>query len=127
MPFIKESLADVAEPKAAPEGEYELRVVKAVDNPSKKGEEMLTVTFAFDDGTNAPPFNEYFMGWDDGTDDNQKAMRKLALKRFCACFDVAEDFEPAELKGLTGTSFVIQEAGQDGVVRNRIRLPRIKE
>lgn len=127
MPFIKESLSDVKEQRAAPEGEYELRILKAKDEPSKKGTAMITCMIGFADGTDAPPFYEYLMGWDGDTPDNQIDMRKLHVKRFCATFDVPEDFDAEDLVGETGTCMVIQEEGQDGVVRNRLKLPRLKD
>lgn len=127
MPFIKESLADVQEARAAAEGEYELRIMKATDAPSKKGAPMVTVMIGFADGTDAPPFYEYLMGWDDSTPDDQIRMRKLTIKRFCAVFDVSEDFDAEDLVGETGTCMVGQEEGQDGTVRNRLKLPRLKD
>ena len=128
MPFINESLDDVTEPKAAPEGEYELRIIKAVDAPSKKGAPMMTLTFVFEDNdVKAPPFNHYLMGWNDETPEDQIEMRKIDVKRFCAAFDVPEDFEEGDLKGSTGTCWVTQEEGDDGVVRNRARFPKLKE
>lgn len=127
MPFITESLDDVYEPKAAPEGEYDLRIHKAVQGETKKGQPMVTATIVFDDGTDAPPFSEYLLGWDGDTPDEQIRMRKLHIKRFCAAFDVDEDFEAADLHGKTARIFVAQEAGQDEVVRNKLRLPRLQD
>jgi hypothetical protein len=127
MPFIKESLADVRERRAAPEGEYDLRIMKATDAPSKKGTDMITVQIGFADGTDAPPFYEYLMGWDSDTPDDQISMRKLTIKRFCAVFDVSEDFDAEDLVGETGNCMVTQEEGQDGMVRNRLKLPRLKD
>jgi hypothetical protein len=127
MPFITESLDDVSEAKPAPEFEYDLRIVKATRGPSKKGNDMITVMLAFADGTDAPPFYHYLISWDADTPDEQILNRKRELKRFIACFDLREDFEVEDLPGETGTSFVVQEEGDDGIVRNRLKLPRIKD
>lgn len=128
MAFIKESLADVREPKAADEGEYDLRIVKADGKPSKKGQPMCTVMIIIDNpGVDAPPFYEYLMGWNDDTPEDQIRMRKLTIKRFCVAFDVQEDFDVSDLPGRTARANVKQEVGDDQVVRNRLVLPRIKD
>lgn len=127
VPFIRESLDDVTEPKPAPEGEYDLRIHKAKLGETKKGAGMITCTIAFDDGTEAPPFQYYLLGWDDNTPDDQIEMRKIEAKRFCAAFDVPEDFDEGDLPGQTARCFVGQEEGNDGIMRNRLRLPRLKD
>jgi hypothetical protein len=128
MPFITESLDDVREPQAAPEGEYELRIVKATRGPSKKGNDMITAILVFEDqDLAAPPFAHYLIGYDEDTDKDQIRNRKLEWKRWCACFDLPEDCDESDMVGQTGMSFVNQEEGDDGVVRNRLRLPRLKE
>lgn len=127
MPFIKESLSDVTEARPAPEGEYDLRIIKAKDEPSKKGNDMITVMIGFADGTDAPPFYHYLLGWDSDTPEEQAMNRKREIKRFCAVFDVAEEFDAPDLVGETGTCFVSQEEGNDNIVRNRLKLPRLKD
>lgn len=127
MPFIKESLSDVTEARPAPEGEYELRILKATEGESKKGHPMVTVLLGFADGTDAPPFGQWLLGWTDELEDEEILRRKREIKRFCAVFDVPEDFDAEDLKGETGTCFVGVEEGDDGVMRNRLKLPRIKD
>jgi hypothetical protein len=127
MPFIKESLDDVSEAKPAPEGEYELRILKATAGESKKGNSMVTLLIGFADGTDAPPFGHWLIGWDSDTPDDQIMNRKREIKRFCACFSVPDDFDAEDLKGETGTCFVSVEEGDDGIMRNRLKLPRIKD
>lgn len=127
MPFIRESLEDVTEAKAAPEGEYDLRILKAKQKESKAGNDMIELMVAFDDGTDAMPFFHYLLSWDDGTPDEQVVNRKREIKRFCAAFDAPEDFEDSDLVGLTGKMFVKQEDSTDGIPRNRMILPRIKD
>lgn len=128
MPFIRESLDDVTEAKAASEGEYDLRILKAKQKESKKGNDMIELLIAFDDGTDAQPFFHYLLGWDSDTPEDQVLNRKREIKRFCAAFDAPEDFEASDLAGCTaGKIFVKQEESDDGVVRNRMVLPRIKD
>jgi len=128
MPFINESLEDVHESTPAPEGEYDLVVLKATNAPSKKGTDMITVMIGFEDrALDAPPFYHYLLGWDSDTPEDQVINRKREIKRFCACFDIAEGFDAEDLVGERGTSFVGQETGNDDIVRNRLKLPRLKE
>lgn len=127
MPFIKESLDDVQEAQPVPEGEYDLRIVKAEEKESKKGNEMVQVMIVVEDQEypNAAPINHFLLGWD-GVEPDIERMRKLEIKRFCACFDVPTDFEAEDLVGQTGRCFVTQEEGDDGNTYNRLRLPRLK-
>ena len=129
MPFITEALDDVHEPKPAPDGEYELQIIKAEERESKNtGREMMVVSVKFvDPDIEAPPFQHYLLKWTDEDDDAQVRMRKLEIKRFCQCFDLPPDFGEEDLAGATGLSYVVQEEGDDGVVRNRMRLPKLKE
>lgn len=129
MAFIKESLDDVVERKPAPDGEYDLKILKAEEKESKKGRDMVQLLIGFDDGTDAPPFNHFLLSWTDDDDDAQVQMRKLEIKRFCAAFDVSEDFDATDLPGLTARKiFVKQDEPDDqGIVRNRMVLPRLKD
>lgn len=127
MPFIKESLNDVTEARPAPEAEYDLRIMKATEGESKKGQPMITILIGFADGTDAPPIMHWLLGWDHTLEDEEILRRKREFKRFCAVFNVAEDFDAADLPGETGTCFVGIEEGDDGVMRNRLKLPRLKD
>lgn len=128
MAFIKESLDDVVEPKPAAEGEYDLKILKAEEKESKKGRDMVQMLIGFDDGTDAPPFPFFLLGWSDSDDEDQIRMRKLEAKRFCAAFNVPEDFEATDLIGeVARRIFVKQEVGDDGITRNRMVLPRLKD
>ncbi len=129
MPFIRESLDDVSEAHPAPEAEYDLRVLKSKQKESKKGNDMIELLIGFDDGTDAPPFFHYLLGWDSDTDEEQVISRKREIKRFCAAFDAPEDFEAGDLTGCTASKiFVKQETSDhDGVTRNRMVLPRLKD
>lgn len=128
MPFINESLDNVQEKKPAPEGEYDLKIVKATETESKKGRPMIKILLEFDDGTDAPPFMHYLLAWTDDDDDDAINNRKLDIKRFCHMFDVAEDFDAADLTGqTTRRAMVKQEVGDDDVVRNRLVLTRLKD
>jgi hypothetical protein len=127
--FINESLDDIKEAAPAPEGEYDLRITKANRKESKKGTDMIECVIVFEDGdVDAPPIFHYLLSWDENTSEEEIIRRKRGIKRFCAVFDVdPSDFDETDLKGQTGTCPVVQEEGDDGEVRNRLKLPRIKE
>jgi hypothetical protein len=128
MGFIKDDLTAVNEPKPASEGTYDLKIIKAAEKESKKGRDMIQLLIGFDDGTNAPPFNHFLMNPTDDDDENQRELRLLELKRFCSAFDTSEDFDASDLPGCSAHGiFVIQEEGDDGIIRNRMKLPRLKE
>lgn len=128
MPFISIPLNDVKEPKAAPEGEYDLRIIDAEDTESKKGNPMTVVKIAIE-GQDSYPVRHYIT-YPTGEDADQDRMKALEIRRFLDCFGIAFDengFNTEDLVGATGRSLVIQEEADDGNVYNRLRLPRLKE
>lgn len=125
MPFISESLDDVTEAKPAREGEYDLRIIKAEEKPSKLGKIMAEVIIAFDDQVEAPPIRHYMVKWNSDTPADQIRMRKLEFKRFFACFHINPESEVEDWVGATGRSLVTQEEGEDGNMYNRLKLPRL--
>lgn len=129
MGFISVPLDDVQEAQPAPEGEYDLKIIKAVEGKSRAGTKMVTITIAFDDtdAGDAGPFMHWLRDPGDIDDDDQKKMAALEAKRFQQVFDLSDDWEADDLVGETGNCFVGQETGDDNVTRNRLRLPRIKE
>jgi len=128
MPFIDESLDDVGEAKPAPEGEYDLRIVKAEETTSKNGNAMAEVIIVFEDPSiDALPIRHYMTKWDHDTPSDQVRMRKLEFKRFFTCFNIDPDGEVVDWVGNTGRSLVIQEEGQDGNTYNRLRLPKLRD
>lgn len=130
MPFITLPIADVKEPKAVAEGEYELRIIDAEDTESKKGNPMTVVKIALEQHPDAYPIRHYITYPSDDTPPDQINMRVLDIKRFLTCFGVAFEgngFNTEDLVGQTGRCMVTQEDGDDGNVYNRLRLPRLKE
>lgn len=134
MSFIRVRLDDsVKEPEVGPEGLYDLRIVKAEDGESKRGNPMTTVTIRIEgpgDCSQYNIFNHWIIYPTDDTPDGQVRMRTLEIKRFLSCFGIPfgpEGFDSEELVGATGRSLITQEEGDDGIVRNRLRLPRLKD
>lgn len=131
MAFISAKLDDtVAEPKAVPEGEYALRIMKAERSKSKNGNDMTVVVIRVEDDPNAALIYHYILDVTKDMPADQKAMRALELKRFLQTFGVPfqiDGYDPEDLPGATANVMLVQEEGDDGVVRNRLRLPRLKE
>ena len=131
MPFISVPLDDAKEAEPVPEGEYDLRIVKAEDGESKKGNAMTTVYIKIEDSAypNAALLRHWITYPDKDTPADQRQMRLLDIKRFLTCFGVAMEgngFNSDDLLGASGRSFLYQEEGDDGNVYNRLRLPRLK-
>ena len=132
MPFISTPLGDAKEPEAVPEGPYDLRIVKSEDGESKKGNPMTTVYIKIEDPAypNAALVGHWILHPTADTPPEQLQMRILEQRRFLECFGIpyeANGFNTDDLVGATGNSFLVQETGDDNVVRNRLRLPKLKE
>lgn len=129
MSFVKINLKDAKEPEIVPEGEYDLRIVKVMDSETKKKDPMtvLTIKIETTEVPNPAPVQHFITypnggQWDD--------MRQLEIKRLLTLFGVRFDeagFDTEELLGATARCLLTQDEGDDGVVRNRLKLPRLKE
>ena len=130
MARIDVELQDAQELEIAPEGEYELRIVKAEDGQSKAGNDMTTLTIAFEGHPEWQPIKHWITYPDAYTPPDQRNMRLIDIKRFLVCFGIKHDdggFDSDDLVGQTGTSLVIQEKADDGNTYNRIRTPRLRK
>lgn len=129
MSFVKIDLTKAKEAEVVPEGEYDLRVVKVTDGETKKKDPMTTLVLRIEDAavSNPAPVMHYITYPNGGQYDD---MRSLEIKRLLTLFNVAFDrdgFNSEELLGQTAKCLLVLEEGDDGVVRNRMKLPRIKE
>lgn len=131
MAFINAQLDDTKEPEAAPEGEYDLRIVRAERKESKKGKMMTEVLIRIEDAdVNAPPLRQYLIDVTPDMPEDQQRMRKLELKRFLQCFGIKlvdGGYDEEDLAGATGRCMVIQEENGEYGLQNRLRLPRLRE
>ena len=130
MPRINVELKDAQELEVAPEGEYDLRIVKAEDGESKSGNDMTTVTIAFEGHPEWQAVRHWITYPNADTPPDQRAMRLIDITRFLTCFGVNFDddgFDSDDLVGQTGRCLVIQEEADDGNTYNRLRLPRLKK
>lgn len=141
MPLITaEELGADYEDKVAPEGKYDVRIQKASYGPTsgKEGKvirNMVTVMLTIDgnEGDGVAPFNEYLvLPNDHGETDKTKRLFMQRITRFLEVFGVpvgSDGFDPETapevFPGLTATCSVEQDEGNDGVIRNRLKLPKI--
>lgn len=130
MSYVKIDLTKTKEPEVAPEGQYPVRIVKVMDSETKKKEPMTVLTLRIEEqaGNNYAPFQHFITYPNGGQYDD---MRSLEIKRLLTLFDVPFDgsgFDADDLLSKTADVLVMQEEGKDdGVIRNRMKLPRIKE
>lgn len=130
MAFINAQLdQSVKEPEAAPEGEYDLRIAKATRKESKNHNMMTEVMIVVEGEQGVAPVYHYLIDVNKDTPAQQAEMRRLELKRFLQTFGIKYDpngYDDEDLPGATGRCMLIQEEGDDSVVRNKMRLPRLK-
>lgn len=134
MPLIDaNTLGEDLEDKAAPEGEYELRVVKSEYKPTKSGENnMIALALRVEgaDGDGVALVNHYLVTPKDGDQASTTRMRLRELKRFLVSFgwDLSKGFDPESeaenLTGLTGKVKLVQEE-YEGNISNKLRLPKV--
>lgn len=132
MAFIKQDLGDVRESQPVPEGEYDLRIIKADRVESKKGNMMTKVLIRIDDPDypNASPISHFLVDITKDTPEDQAQMRKLDQKRFLVAFDVPHDdngYDSDDLPGAEARMLLTRDENDDGMVFNRLRLPRLQE
>lgn len=133
MAFINVKLGDAQEQKPVPDGAYDLRIVKFEDKKSKKGNEMTVATIKVDDSRypNAELINHYLVYPDANTKPETAQLFLRNNARFLQAFGVPYDdtgFNSDDLLGATASQvLLIQEEGDDGVPRNKLQLPRMKD
>ena len=131
MGFISANLNNVNEPQIVAEGEYDLRIIKKEDTQSKKGNPMTVCYIRIEDApvSNPQVVIHYLTPPTSDTPAEQREMRLLDIKRFVTLFGVAYSdagFDTDDLLGATARGHLIQEEGDDKVIRNRVKLPRLK-
>jgi len=133
MAFIKVAL-DAQEPTVAPDGEYDLRIVKAEEKKSGTsakipGEPYVSVMIIIEEpGVDYQPFWHTLMVPTQKTDAENVNRYKLNIQRFLACFGISGDadgFDPDDFPGSTGRANLVQGEDQNGETKNELRLPRL--
>ena len=133
MPLIEADFTQDYEDKPAPEGRYDLRVIKATDKVSKNGNDMVELMLGIEgpDGDGCAPIFHYLVLPNGDTDEKVRRMFMQNVTRFLAAFDVPHDkkgFNTEDMMGCTAKDVaVIQEERDDmpGSISNKIKLPPI--
>lgn len=134
--FIDIAYDDVDEQEAAPEGDYDLRCVKAEAGTAESGRATVKCAFVIE----GVPDEDYqlashtitFPTAEDKEEDKEKwKMMVRSIKRFGAVFDLdvnelktPEDWAQ-ECSGVTGNCMVVQSIYKGNIYSN-LRLPRIE-
>lgn len=135
MAFINVKLGDAQENKPVPEGEkYDLRIVKVEEKKSKKGNDMTVATIKVEDPRfpNAELINFYLLSPNDKTEPATAASFLRNNARFLQLFSVPytdDGYDTDDLLGATANAVLAQEEDNEtqGLMRNKVVLPRMKE
>lgn len=138
MPFIEQAISDAKEAVAVPEAEYDLRIINAETQLSKKAAEkgatednMVHVLIAIDspEYPNAAPIHHYLMLVTDPEEKNN-ALYLIGQKRFLVAFGIPYErngFDIDDFPNATARCLVTLDENQQGEPVNQLKLPRIKE
>lgn len=135
MSFVPINFDDVAEPKPAPAGKYNLQIAKCDvtetgPNSKNPGSPQLKVSIGFPEEPNTPNLSHYVSIPNGSDSDDFKA---LLLKRFLVLFNVPFDSNGIDLENISmemvGASahaeVAMSEPNDNGDVYNRLVLPRL--
>lgn len=135
MPLIKiDDLNEDLEDKAAPRGQYDLRVLKSEYVETKKGGDFmlkLMLRVEGEGGEGVKPINLFLMDPEYADDSAKKRGRLRDFKRFATAFgvDYSQGFDMKEqaeqLTGLTASNITLTEEEFEGSINNRVQLPRV--
>lgn len=137
MPFIEAAIADAREAEAVPEGPYDLRVISAEMETSKKGNTMMVVGIAIESSEypNAAPMRDWIII--PGGDMEYKELHLRKLARFLTCFSIPHEdtgFDTDDVVGATAeqvllTQETVEKDGDGNPVTpyqvNRPQYPRL--
>lgn len=136
MPFVQVAL-DAQEPEVAPDGEYDLRIVKYEEKktgPRSKipGEPYVNAMIVIEEaGVEYLPIWHILMTPTKNTKPENVQRYKLNIQRFLNVFGIAGDadgYNTDDFAGATGRCNVIQSENEEtGEPRNELRLPRLTE
>ena len=138
MPFVELDLEKDYEDKPVPEGVYPLRIIKADDKESKKGNAMtqLFIGIESDEYPDASPFNHFLVYPNKDTEPDTRRLFMQNITRTLAVFGVKYDangFDSDDLVGAEGESLVelkpagSTDDGKDFPEQNALRAPRLRK
>lgn len=126
MGFIKQALPIEAYDELVPDGVHRLRIVGYRDLVSSAGNQMTQVQIRVE--RKEAVLLHYLLHPTDDSPAHENERRGLQIKRFLVCFDVeftSAGFDTEDLYGATAICRVTQEKGKDGIIRNRVQIPRL--
>ncbi len=99
---------EAQEPKAVPEGEYELSVLRAEVKDTRTGGKMISLAFKIEGEPLAQVVPDWLHLPDDNDDPNAENRKLLRIKQFCQAFDYdyANGIDTDELVGQTGKAIL---------------------
>ena len=125
MSFLTPGMFDgVYEPKAVPEGEYQLRIINAEIKASQKtGGNYLNVTMEIIDDAEAKNINHIMMFPTPADDKKKTNSRLFAIQNFLKAFDadISGSLDAKDLIGNTGWAILRVEEDQEYGERNTVR------
>jgi hypothetical protein len=131
MTFIEHALPDVEAFPPVPDGKYRLRISDAQEQKSRKGDDMIVVSFAIEGAPKGCSFKvrHWFGLPGKDTSAERRQMQLLDLKRFLTAFHLpvqGGEIDLSEWIGSDGSALLTQEVHEEtGQVFNRIRFPRL--
>ena len=131
MPFIEQLLPDVEALPPVPDGKYRLRISDAQEKKSRKGDDMIVVSFAIEGAPNGCCWKvrHWFVLPGKDTPAERRQMQLLDLKRFLTAFHLpvqGGEIDLSEWIGSDGSALLRQKVDKyTGQVFNRIRFPRL--
>ena len=126
MPFVEAAL-DVQEREVVAEGEYDLRCGN-VDHTRQEDENnpRIVVIVNIEGNPDAAPIWHTLWLSNKNSDPERRADNDRANRRFMEVFNIpyeATGFNSDDIPGSVGKCLVVQQEGDDKVIRNKLRLP----
>lgn len=133
MPLINPStMEEDYEDKLAEVGEYDLRIQSAEykdtkEKPGKPIRKIVQCMIVFDgaEGEGLAPITHVLVFPNDDEEPKTRRLFMQNITRFYKLFGLAHDAEVTDFNGATARCYVNQKEDDEGVMRNRLRLPRV--
>ena len=125
---LLDDIGEVMERSSAPEGFYDVKIVRAEFKSSKKGNPMIAASYQIIGGGDYSLINDWSMLPTSAMEDDERKRRTLDLKRWCIAFQIPADasgiaVHMAEGREASAPCKITVEQDESGVNRNRIRYP----
>lgn len=136
MSIVSINMSNVHEREIVPEGVYDFEVVSCIKKRTKANNRdmivaVLRITNPPEEIPYSTPVIHYMVLPNDDDMENNPQMSNdwlLEVKRFVRCTNVETDdggFDTAMATGAVGSCFFTVTEGDDGVIRNQPRFPKV--